>query len=120
MTWLGSDVCLYLLIFFSSRRRHTICSRDWSSDVCSSDLLVCLGLYGSMTYSVARRTREIGVRMALGAPREGLIWMVTREARIELAIGGPIGIAAAVAATRVFEAMLFGLSKKIGRASCRE
>src|SRR5437879_823744 len=74
-------------------------------------LLVCLGLYGSMTYSVARRTREIGVRMALGAPREGLIWMVTREARIELAIGGPIGIAAAVAATRVFEAMLFGLSK---------
>src|SRR5207245_7650066 len=58
-----------------------------------------------------RRTREIGVRMALGAPREGLIWMVTREARIELAIGGPIGIAAAVAATRVFEAMLFGLSK---------
>jgi hypothetical protein len=67
-------------------------------------LLVCVGLYGSMTYSVARRTREIGVRMALGAPREGLIWMVTREACIELAIGGPIGIAAAVAATRVFEA----------------
>jgi predicted permease len=74
-------------------------------------LLVCVGLYGSMTYSVARRTREIGVRMALGAPREGLIWMVTREACIELGIGAPIGIAAAVAATRVFEAMLFGLSK---------
>ena len=74
-------------------------------------LLVCAGLYGSMTYSVARRTREIGVRMALGAPREGLIWMVTREACIELAIAGPIGIAAAIAATRLFEAMLFGLSK---------
>ena len=74
-------------------------------------LLVCVGLYGSMTYSVARRTREIGVRVALGAPREGLIWMVTREACIELAIGVPIGIAAAVAATRLFEVMLFGLSK---------
>jgi len=74
-------------------------------------LLVCVGLYGSMTYSVARRTREIGVRVALGAPREGLIWMVTREACIELAIGGPIGIAAAIAATRLFKAMLFGLSE---------
>jgi predicted permease len=74
-------------------------------------VLVCVGLYGSMTYRVARRTREIGVRMALGAPREGLIWMVTREACIELAIGGPIGIAAAIAATRLFKAMLFGLSE---------
>ena len=74
-------------------------------------VLVCVGLYGSMTYGVARRTREIGVRMALGAPREGLIWMVTREACTEVVIGGPIGIAAAIAATRLFKAMLFGLSE---------
>jgi len=74
-------------------------------------VLVCVGLYGSMTYGVAMRTREIGVRMALGAPREGLIWMVTREACTEVAVGGPIGIAAAIAATRLFKAMLFGLSE---------
>ena len=74
-------------------------------------VLVCVGLYGSMTYAVAMRTREIGVRMALGAPREGLIWMVTREACTEVAVGGPIGIAAAIAATRLFKAMLFGLSE---------
>src|SRR5215472_8244622 len=74
-------------------------------------VLVCVGLYGSMTYGVVRRTREIGVRMALGAPREGLIWMVTREACTEVVIGGPIGIAAAIAATRLFKAMLFGLSE---------
>ena len=74
-------------------------------------VLVCVGLYGSMTYGVAMRTREIGVRMALGAPREGLIWMVTREACTEVAVGGPIGIAAAIVATRLFKAMLFGLSE---------
>ena len=74
-------------------------------------VLVCVGLYGSMTYAVAMRTREIGVRMALGAPREGLIWMVTREACTEVAVGGPIGIAAAIVATRLFKAMLFGLSE---------
>jgi predicted permease len=74
-------------------------------------LLVCVGLYGSMTYNVASRTREIGVRMALGAPREGLIWMVTREACLELAIGSALGIAAAIAATHLFQAMLFGLSE---------
>jgi predicted permease len=74
-------------------------------------ILVCVGLYGSMAYNVAARTREIGVRIALGAPRGGLIWMVTREACIELAIGGAIGIAAAMAATRMFKAMLFGLNE---------
>ena len=74
-------------------------------------LLVCVGLYGSMAYNVASRTREIGVRMALGAPREGLIWMVTREACLELAIGSALGIAAAIAATHLFKAMLFGLSE---------
>jgi ABC-type antimicrobial peptide transport system permease subunit len=73
-------------------------------------LLVCVGLYGSMAYNVASRTREIGVRIALGAPREGLIWMVTREAFLELAIGGAIGIVAAIATTHLFKAMLFGLS----------
>jgi len=72
-------------------------------------LLVCVGLYGSMAYNVAARTREIGVRMALGAPREGLIWMVTREAFLELGIGSAMGIVAAIATTHLFKAMLFGL-----------
>jgi predicted permease len=73
-------------------------------------LLVCVGLYGSMAYNVASRTREIGVRIALGAPREGLIWMVIREACVELSLGSALGIAAAIAATHLFKAMLFGLS----------
>ena len=75
-------------------------------------VLVCVGLYGSM---------------ALGAPRVGLIWMVTREACIELAIGSTLGIVAAIAATHLIKAMLLrserdgsslrGLSPPGGRRS---
>jgi predicted permease len=74
-------------------------------------VLVCVGLYGTMAYNVVARTREIGIRMALGAPREGLIWMVTREACVELVVGSAAGIFLAIAAARLFKAMLFGLSE---------
>jgi predicted permease len=74
-------------------------------------VLVCVGLYGSMAYNVAARTREIGVRMALGAPRGNVIWMVTREAWIVLAVGIFVGIPVGMAATHLFQTMLFGVSK---------
>jgi len=64
-----------------------------------------------MAYNVAAQTREIGVRMALGAPRQGLIWMVTREACVDLTIASAAGIVSAIAAARLFKAMLFGLSE---------
>jgi predicted permease len=74
-------------------------------------ILVCVGLYGSMAYNVAARTKEIGLRMALGAPRGNLIWMVMREAWIVLVIGLALGIPLGMAASRLFRAMLFGVSK---------
>ncbi len=74
-------------------------------------ILVCVGLYGSMAYNVASRTKEIGLRMALGAPRGDLIWMVMREAWIVLAIGLAVGIPLGMAASYLFRAMLFGVSK---------
>ncbi len=74
-------------------------------------VLVCVGLYGSMAYNVAGQTREIGIRIALGAPREGVIWMVTREVCVELVVGCVAGIFLAIAAARLFKAMLFGLSE---------
>ena len=74
-------------------------------------VLVCVGLYGSMAYNVAARTREIGVRMALGAPRGNVIWMVTREAWIVLAVGTFVGIPVGMGATRLFQTMLFGVNK---------
>ncbi len=74
--------------------------------------LACLGLYGVLSYNVARRTSEIGVRMALGAQRLNVLGLVVREALGVTLIGTAIGLAAAVAATRVLQSMLFGLSTR--------
>jgi predicted permease len=72
--------------------------------------LACIGLYGVMTYSVVRRTSELGVRMALGAPRAGLLWMVLRESFVLLAVGVGLGIPLSVAASRAIKAGLFGVN----------
>ena len=71
-------------------------------------VLTIVGLYGTMTYSVSRRTREIGVRMALGAQRSAVLTMVLRDAAILLAAGIVIGIAAALASASVLQEMLYG------------
>jgi predicted permease len=71
--------------------------------------LACIGLYGVMTYSVVRRTNELGVRMALGAPKAVLLWMVLRESLTLLAIGILFGIPVSLAASRAIKAGLFGV-----------
>lgn len=73
-------------------------------------LLACIGLYGVMNYDVARRTNEIGVRMALGAQTGGVLWLVLKESLVLLGIGVVAGIPAALAATRLLQSQLFGLS----------
>jgi ABC-type antimicrobial peptide transport system permease subunit len=73
-------------------------------------LLTSIGLYGVMTYNVARRTHEIGVRMALGAQNREVQWMILRESLLLLAIGVIVGVPATMAATRLVAAQLFGLS----------
>jgi len=70
-------------------------------------VLVCIGLYGSMAYNVAVRTKEIGLRMALGVPRAAVIWMVAKDAWLVLAVGVLIGVPAGIAGSRLFRAMLF-------------
>jgi predicted permease len=72
--------------------------------------LVALGLYGTLAYSVSRRYREIGIRLALGAQRGEVGRMVVREAMIVIALGAIIGIPAALAATRVLRAQLYGVT----------
>src|SRR5712691_6299067 len=66
-------------------------------------LIACVGLYGIMAYSVARRTNEIGIRMALGAERVRLIWMILREVLAMTMAGLGIGLAAAVATSHVVQ-----------------
>ena len=62
--------------------------------------IACVGLYGTMAYAVARRTNEIGIRMALGAERRRIVWMVLREVFALGAAGLAIGLAAAWATSR--------------------
>ncbi|MGC2694678.1 MAG: FtsX-like permease family protein, partial [Candidatus Angelobacter sp.] len=74
-------------------------------------LLASIGLYGVLSYSVAGRTREIGVRMALGARRGSVLGMVLQEAGKLVLIGVMIGVPAALLSSRLFSSMLFGLSR---------
>jgi putative ABC transport system permease protein len=73
-------------------------------------LLTMVGLYGVMAYSVTRRTREIGVRIALGASRSTVLSMVLKQALVLLAAGLALGLAASLAADRLLQSMLFGIS----------
>jgi len=70
-------------------------------------LLATVGLYGVTAYAVARRTSEIGIRMALGANRTGVIAMVMRGALIQAALGLAIGIPAALLSMRLIESQLY-------------
>jgi macrolide transport system ATP-binding/permease protein len=72
-------------------------------------MLACIGLYGVMSYSMARRTGEIGIRMALGAKRSDVYWLVLRESAYLVAAGLTLGIPAALAATRYLKNVLYGV-----------
>jgi predicted permease len=72
-------------------------------------LLVCVGLYGIMSYAVARRTSEIGIRMALGAQRGNILGMVLREVLLLVGIGVVLGIAGSFATARFAQATVSGL-----------
>jgi predicted permease len=73
-------------------------------------LVAGTGLYGLMAYTVAQRTRELGLRMALGARPGGILWLVLRESLALIAAGLAIGIPLALAAARLVGHMLYGLS----------
>ncbi len=75
-------------------------------------LLASIGLYGLMSYTVTRRTREIGIRVAVGAQRQNVLWLVLRETLTLALLGIAIGIPAALAASRLIASMLFGLSPR--------
>jgi ABC-type antimicrobial peptide transport system permease subunit len=73
-------------------------------------LLACVGLYGTMAYAVARKTNEIGIRMALGAKRGTIRGMVLRETATIVLAGIAVGLPAAWASTSLLKTRLFGLS----------
>jgi predicted permease len=72
-------------------------------------LLAAIGLYGVMAYTITRRTREMGIRMALGALRDDVIWMVMREALLLASAGVAIGMPLALALSSLVRSQLYGL-----------
>ena len=73
-------------------------------------LLAAVGLYGVISYAVTRRTREIGIRMALGAERSSVVWLVARYAAGVVLVGAAIGVPAALALSRLVKTFLYGIS----------
>jgi predicted permease len=72
--------------------------------------LVCIGIYGLLSYAVARRTSEIGVRMALGAKRSNVLWLILREILVLVVIGIVIGVPVALEGNQLVVKLLYGLS----------
>ncbi len=79
-------------------------------------VIACVGLYGTMAYAVARRTKEIGIRMALGAPPRVVTGMVLREVGVLAAAGLAAGIPIALGASRLIESFLFNMKPNDPRA----
>jgi putative ABC transport system permease protein len=72
-------------------------------------LLACIGIYGALTFNVIQRTREIGIRMALGADRKGVLRMIMSEGLLLVGIGMGIGVLAGIVLARVLHSLLFGM-----------
>jgi putative ABC transport system permease protein len=75
-------------------------------------LLACIGLYGVMAYRVARRTREIGIRIAIGARQQSVVWMMVRETLLLVTIGAVLGTLASLGVNRFVAAQLFGVTPR--------
>src|SRR5262249_17979208 len=75
-------------------------------------LLVCIGLYGIVSFSVNQRINEIGLRMAVGAQRIDVVWLILRETLLVLCGGLLLGLAASLALTRFIAADLYGVAPK--------
>jgi ABC-type antimicrobial peptide transport system permease subunit len=73
-------------------------------------LLAVIGLYGVMAYTVARRTREIGIRMALGAFQGDVVWMVMREVLVLVCVGLAGGLVGAFILTKLVQTQLYGVT----------
>jgi predicted permease len=73
-------------------------------------VLACVGLYGVMAHTVARRTNEIGIRMALGAERRDILWMVLRETLSLVLAGVAIGVPVAIGGAQLISSQLYGLT----------
>jgi predicted permease len=112
---LDPDLPIYNLRTMSSRVSESLAGRRFSTLLlalfaCLALCLATIGTYGTISYLVAHGTREIGIRMALGASPRGVRALVVRQGMLMAAVGLGIGLAGAFALTRFMQALLFGVA----------
>ena len=117
MTELNAEIPTFSEATFANLRERQLRRERLLSDLVtlfgSVTLLVCcLGIYGLLSYTVARRRAEISLRMAIGASAPRIVTMVVRESLVPVTIGIVIGAIAAIVATRSIEGVLFGVSTR--------
>jgi len=103
-----SDVQTQRAVIDGTINREVIFARLCSGFAVLALLIACVGLYGSMSHNVARRTGEIGIRVTLGASRRSVIWMVLSDVILVAGLGLAIGIPAALAGSKVVKSYLYG------------
>jgi predicted permease len=109
-----SSLALYRVQTMDRTISESLATERLLASLCSSfgliaTFLAALGLYGVMAFNVARRTREIGIRLALGADRRGVIAMVMNEAGTMIALGAALGLPLALALGKMIESQLWNL-----------
>ncbi len=102
-----SDMQTQRAVIDGTMNREVIFARLCSGFAVLALLIACVGLYGSMSYNVARRTGEIGIRMALGAPRRTVIWVVLGEVLLLTGVSLVIGIPAALMGSKLVKSFLY-------------
>src|SRR5258708_31663412 len=90
-------------------RQETVIAQLCSAFAMLALTIACVGLYGTSSYTVARRTGEIGIRMALGAQRVPVLWMVLREVLALAVIGLAISLPVALGTSKFVQSFLFGM-----------
>ncbi|MGH9937199.1 MAG: ADOP family duplicated permease, partial [Blastocatellia bacterium] len=109
------DVMIRRALTLSSQVDSTLASERLLTTLCAffgalALLLASVGLYGVLSYAVAQRTQEIGIRMALGATARNVLWLVLRQSLSVVLIGIALGLSLAIICTRLLTSFLYGLS----------
>jgi len=111
---LNADLPVYLMITMERQRDDSMAVERLAAYLATAfgglaTILAAIGLYGVMAFLVARRTREIGIRMALGAVRRNVLWLVMREVAALVGLGIAVGLPLAIAVTRLLANQLYGV-----------
>ena len=110
---IGNDVLVTSVITLDDQINQTLLPERMVSFLCNifgllAVFLTCIGLYGVMSYEVARRTHEIGIRLAIGANTRDVIRMVMQETMLMILVGVIFGLGVALISTHSISSLLFG------------